>query len=153
MPALIWNRTVQRPLLLAFFWDGILVHVTTGNHAGMRVSCTMYRVLSANALLRMTLIRWKDHLRRNTDFLGPNLGQVSTYAILLVLLQYDSVLASQNWLPLYEQLARSVVAAHIGASDQPPRVCDGSGVNVTARSYLAHHLALELTRMPSVSPQ
>lgn len=145
---LIWNRTVDRPLLLAFFWDGLTVHVTTGNQAGLRVSCAMERVLADDALLHMTLFRWKDHLRRRTDLLGPNLGQVSTYALFLLLRQCAGVLQQNCGWSMYAHCARLIASAFLGTAGQPPRICDRDGVNVTARSYHAQRLALELLRMP-----
>ena len=150
---MIWNRTVQRPLLLALKWDGVLVHVTTGNAAGLRASCGMQEVLSTNVLLRTTMYRWKEHLRRHTEFLGPNLGQVSVYALFTLLQYYAPVLAAHQSVSTFEHCARCLVAAHLCVAPHSPQIFDADGVNLTPKSYLAHRLGMELMNLSQLSSE
>lgn len=86
-PILVWHRTAHRPWLLLMEWDGIPVHVTYNNVLGVQVSKFMLHTLIDIPFLRLTLLYWKHHLRTGqpTPCMGPNTGQVSTYAIFTIL--------------------------------------------------------------------
>ena len=149
-PVLVWHRTVHRPLILMLFWNGILVHLTHNNIVGLRVSDLMWRTLSPDPYMRLTLLHWKFHFRQSTQVLGPNHGQVSTYALFTTLLQYAAELPVPASLEAYEMCARRIVTIHLGLLPRLARTRDtlSPDANLTAHSFLAPDAARHLLQLP-----
>ena len=152
-PVLVWHRTAQRSMMLIFYWNGTLVHVTHNNRAGVAVSELMWRTLATNPYLLLTLLHWKAQLRAHTDMLGPNHGQVSMYAVFTMLLRYLPELSRAATLGEYELSARHVVTVHLGMVPRIVRTSDtlAENINLTARSFLAPDMARYLLNIPTLS--
>jgi hypothetical protein len=150
-PLLLWHRTVQRPVMLLLYWNGILVHVTYNNRAAIQVSELMWRVLALHPYLRLTLLHWKTHLRTHTtELVGPNSGQVSTYALFTIVLGGLSDLhATCSTLRLFEASARQLVVRHLAMVPRFVRTPDAltEHINLTARSFLAPELTKQLATL------
>ena len=154
-PTLVWHRTAQRPWMVLFTWDGIPVHVTYCNAAGLRVSHFMARILKECPYLRLTLFHWKEHLRpvRGIQYIGPNGGQVSAYMLFTILCAHVKELMSSLNANMFEQRARQVTISHIFAvPDKLPMpavdVVMSDQVHVMSRCFLAKDMAQMLVVLP-----
>ena len=154
-PVLVWNRSVSRPWLLVASWEGVPVQITCENIPGVRVSEFMMRALNDNPSLRLTLLHWKQCMRTQagTQYLGPNAGQVSTYALFTILLSYmkelqTGVVTIQD----FEDRARRFVVAYLSMVPKRVHTTDmiSATSNLTSRSYLAAEMAQELVKMPGM---
>lgn len=85
----------------------------------------------------MTLLHWKYHLHA-AELLGPNSGQISTYALFAIMLNYIDDLVAES-LPSYEQHARRLTVAYLGMVPHVLRTEDPlcPGHNLTSRAYLS----------------
>jgi hypothetical protein len=156
-PVLLWHRNATRPWALVFSWEGIPVHVTCRNVSGMRVSTFMLRALNDNPSLRLTLLYWKQRLRsshQTTQYIGPNTGQVSTYALFTILLScLKELQCGGACIKTFEERARRFAVAYLTMVPKmvrtPDRICETA--NLTSRSYLAAGLARELENIPQIA--
>lgn len=149
-PVLIHNKTVERPYILSFLWLGVPVFVTAGNSAGIAVSNAMFRVLATNPMLRMVMMTYKMLLRTQTNLLGPNAGQVSTYAILTIIVHRlaKRSLSSSDYRE-FEKRVRQEIIEHLQSAPRLPYTCDllNKDLNLTAQSYRARELVQYLQQM------
>jgi hypothetical protein len=115
----------------------------------------MMRALNDNPSLRLTLLHWKQCMRTQagTQYLGPNAGQVSTYALFTILLSYmkelqTGVVTIQD----FEDRARRFVVAYLSMVPKRVHTTDmiSATSNLTSRSYLAAEMAQELVKMPGM---
>ena len=155
-PVLVWHRTAQRPWMVMMGWDGIPVYITYHNVAGVEVSQVMTRTLSEFPSLRLTLFHWKEQLRqcRDMQFLGPNNGQVSTYALFTVLCAHIQTLMASTDLKSFEERARLVAVAHLLMVPHHQQTADMmmlEHVNLTSRSYLAPGMARALATLSPIT--
>jgi hypothetical protein len=144
-PTLMWHRSVQRPAILMFFWDGVVVNVTANNKRGLAISEFIKGTLDAvpRAYLRLTFLLWKQRLRSETNLLGPNRGQVSVYALLAVLLPHLPTLKLLKRFADFEQSARLFVCNHLLLLPESLSTWDpmGDGHDLTRGAFLAPMLA------------
>ena len=153
-PVLVWHRTVQRPWIVLLAWDGIPVQVTYHNVAGLRVSQLMTQTLHEFPFLRLTLLYWKEQLRKRRDvqYMGPNTGQISTYALFTVLCSHLKILMASTDLASFEQRARQVAVSHLLVISRSGETVDPiMAVNLTSRSFLAEGMAHALAGLPAIT--
>lgn len=148
-PVLIQQKTTERPLILVFLWGKIAVHVTVDNHAGVETSNLLAQGLMANPLLRLILMIYKERLRKHTQLLGSNVGQVSTYAMFNILLSHVPRLGLKKSIEELEQEVRMVLINYLRYVPRLLRTKDplNPEIDLTARSYKAQELAKFLSNM------
>lgn len=142
-PVLVWHRTLHRPYVLILFWDEMLVHVTTRNQGALVTSDLMWRVLADYPLLRMVLLNLKDLLMRETSFLGALAGQVSTYALFVILHPHVESLGRQKSFRKLDSVVRTILANHLQGVPHPTKTKDpcNASLNLTASAFLAPYLS------------
>ena len=155
-PVLIWHRTVQRPAMLMLFWHGSLVHVTHHNAPARAVSEFIWRTLAYEPRLHLTLLQWKTAIRLQPPpcLLGPNVGQVSTYALFAILLANLSELSAKGGsLACFTKAAKDYVVGYLAMVPRVMQTRDplSSQINLTAHSHLAPELATLLQMMDACS--
>ena len=155
-PVLVWHRNATRPWLLMLSWDGTPVHITYCNHAAIQVSKFMLQTLAQYPYLRMTLLHWKRWLRSNTkgaQYMGPNTGQVSSYALFMIAL---SSIGEVNFghgslsMKSFEEKARQFTMAYLSMVPHRANTMDkfSENYNLTSRSFLAPAMAREMEKIP-----
>ena len=152
-PILVWHRTAQRPWMVLFTWDGIPVHVTYCNAAGVHVSHFMGRILKECPYLRLTLFHWKEHLRpvRGIQYIGPNGGQVSAYTLFTTRCGHIKELMVSLNVNMFEQRARQITISHIFTIPDKvatPDVVLSDQRNLMSRCFLAKDMAQLLVALP-----
>ena len=152
-PILLWHRTIHRPVMLVLFWAGIRVEVTHRNSTGLAVSELMWRVLAHEPRLCLTLLHWKTN-ERSRVFIGPNAGQVSTYALLVILLANQSLLSACGpGLESFGKVARDATAQHLALTPAVMQTMDplAPHINLTSRSHQGPELASVLLTLPAAT--
>ena len=113
----------------------------------------LWRTLAGHPNLRLTLLHWKAHLRDCASklWLGPNAGQVSTYALFTILYRNGGCeldnLASPS---AYEAAARLMACSVLRLVPRVARTPDplADHINLTAQSYHAADIVRALGSMP-----
>jgi hypothetical protein len=154
-PVLTWHRSATRPWMVILSWEGVPVHITSGNVPGIRASQFMMCTLNNIPNLRLTLLHWKQHIRalEGTQYIGPNAGQVSTYALFTILLSYINELQpGMMALQDFEERARKFAVSYLSMVPKMVRTIDRmyETSNLTSRSFLASELARELQAIPQI---
>lgn len=100
-------------------------------------------------MLRLILMKYKERLRQGTKMLGPNVGQVSTYALYCILQGHAPSLATKKSFDDLEQYTRLVLVTHLRLVPRTLRTADllNPEIDLTARSYRAQDLASWLSKM------
>lgn len=150
-PLLVWSHTVDRPLVVSLFWNGLHVNVTYRHPSAIAVSDFMACTMATNTYMRLTLLHWKAHLRQNSrPLLGANVGQVSTYALFTILLLNANRLVSASSLLEYEKRARELVCITMHLLPGIARTPDmlHNRVDLTAHAHHAPAVARALAAAP-----
>ena len=94
--------------------------------------------------------RWESSIKTDVSYVGPNHGQVSTYALFTILFNNLLVLNDTNDANLFESKARQLVTVQLQYLPKMIRTPDllSQSVNLTSGSFLAKRMALALEQIP-----
>ena len=79
----IHQKTTHRPYILTLWCQSLQINVTYENVRGMLCSLHIRRIFLHDPKLQSVYLYIKHELKARTNLVGPNFGQISTYALFL----------------------------------------------------------------------
>ena len=114
----------------------------------------MAHALAMYPLLRLTLLHWKQHMRMHiaVQYIGPNNGQISMYALFTILLSHIKSLLSTPDARTFEEKARQITIAYLNLLPRNVRTPDmlSETSNLTSRSFMGKDMARALAELPRI---